>query len=197
MTITGTAPTWPGPSLSRPTTSWAWPAWLSAPRSCAQGAVGQGSGSMGAIRLAIPLRGRPRRQVVNMSSVGPLSGGRHPQRREVRDGKGVLCGGGGRQRRPRTRELPSQIPRGTGGGRPHPVRREHDLLFELGRRRGQSPPPAATSGSTRTGTASPTASAEHGGPGQHQPDPSYLSSWAPRWPPRTWPAWPRCSPARA
>ena len=85
-----------------------------------------------------PLGGRPRRQRHQHEPGRPDADGQHGQRREVRARQGRRDRRGRRQRRARPGRLPGGLPgRRRGGG--HAVRREHDVLFELGqgdRRRG-------------------------------------------------------------
>ena len=105
----------------------------------AQGALGAGLGLDGRDRPGDPLRRRPRRAGHQHEPGRALPGRRHPQRGQVRQRKGRDRGGGRGQRRARQGGLPGQISRGFRGGR-DPVRRDHDLLFELGRRAGHRGP---------------------------------------------------------
>ena len=137
-----------------------------------------------------PLGGRPRRQRHQHEPRRPDADGQHGQRREVRARQGRRHRRGGGQRRARPGRLPGRLPgRGRGGG--HAVRRDHDLLFELGqgdRRRGAGRQHPRRPERRRQARRRP---ATHASSPATRRRPTTCGSWGRRWRRRTRRAWRR------
>ena len=141
-------------------------------------------------RAGDPLGGRPRRQRHQHEPRRPDANGQHGRRREVRARQGRRHRRGGGQRRARPCRLPGGLPgRGRGGG--HAVRRDHDLLFELGqgdrrRRAGRQHPRRPER--RRQARRRP---ATHASFPATRRRPTTCGSWGRRWRRRTRRAWQR------
>ena len=145
----------------------------------------RGSGSMGGIAQAIRWAADHGANVINMSLGGPFAVSTLASAVKYAHGKGVVvvaaAGNDGRGKVGYPARYPGVI--AVGG---HAGRRGHDLLFELGpggrhrRRR------AATRAATRRAASCSTRSSP-----ATSATPTTSTSWGPRWPRRTWRAWPR------